>query len=115
VLQHAEKLPERLDRQLVRRPVDAHDILVHRLVLDPEIEVPLPLCPLTTNLVKNVGLLRGRDQVVEDLQRVVISRPLGGIVKTSGLSVGGQQHLPSGGQLKLPGHGHLVTQRADAE
>jgi hypothetical protein len=38
-----------------------------------------------------------------------------GIVKTCGLSVGGQQHLPAGGQLKLPGHGHLVTQRADAE
>jgi hypothetical protein len=41
--------------------------------------------------------------------------PVGGIVKTCGLSVGGQQHLPAGGQLKLPGHGHLVTQRADAE
>ena len=39
----------------------------------------------------------------------------GGIVKTCGLSVGGHLHLPVGGKLKLPGHGHLVTQRADAE
>jgi hypothetical protein len=31
------------------------------------------------------------------------------------LSVGGQQHLPAGGQVKLLGHGLLVTQRADAE
>lgn len=38
-----------------------------------------------------------------------------GIVKTCGLSVGGQQRLPAGDQLRLPGHGHLVTQRADAE
>jgi hypothetical protein len=29
---------------------------------------------------------------------------------TSG--VGGQQDLPAGGQRRLPGHGHLVTQRA---
>jgi hypothetical protein len=39
----------------------------------------------------------------------------GGIVKSSGLSVSGQLHLPAGNQLKLPGHGHLVTRRADAE
>jgi hypothetical protein len=37
------------------------------------------------------------------------------IVKTCGLSVGGQLHLPAGGQSKLPAHGYLVTQRADSE
>jgi hypothetical protein len=29
--------------------------------------------------------------------------------------VGGQLHLPAGGQSKLPAHGYLVTQRADSE
>ena len=36
-------------------------------------------------------------------------------VKTCGLTVGGQLQPPAGDQLKLRGHGHLVTQRADAE